>query len=219
MTETAAPTKHFLLSPSASSRWLPCSFSIDAPKSPTNAAAEQGTVAHGWASDVLLYQKQLKDVPSEFFKGVQLYVEHVQANRAAPIVERCWESIEIDNFGGTVDCVLVKDNTCVVYDFKFGKWPVAAEDNTQLLCYSTLITEHFDVNEFWGVIVQPNAFKGDKIKMAEYAPDQVARHRERVIEASQTRVKQTGDHCRFCSFRTLKQCDEGMAYGKMKGWK
>lgn len=216
---TAAPEKHAKLSPSASSRWLACPYSIDAPSTPPNAAAQEGTAAHGWGSDVLNKRVALSDVPATFKEGVTLYVEHVLSNGAPPIVERFWESFTIENFGGTVDCLLYKDGMCAVYDFKYGKWPVAAENNTQLLCYSALADEHFDIGYYFGVIVQPNAFKGDKVKMAEYSPQQVATHRKRVIEASESREKHTGDHCRFCSFRTLKQCDEGMAHAKMKGWK
>lgn len=216
---TAAPEKHAKLSPSASSRWLACPYSIDAPSTPSNAAAELGTVAHGWASDVLRKRCQLPHVPEQFRDGVAIYVAHVIENKATPIVERFWESFTIEDFGGTVDALLFNEGVCTVYDFKFGKWPVDAKDNKQLLCYSSIAAEHFDIHEFHGVIVQPNAFKGDKIKPAEYTPQQVAAHRKRVIEASESREKHTGDWCRFCSFRTLKQCDEGMAYGKMRNWK
>jgi hypothetical protein len=216
---TAAPTKHAKLSPSKSSTWIACPFSIDAPSLPAGEAAQDGTIAHGWASDVLLHKKQMRDVPGKYFNGVEMYVAHVQSTSVPPLVERYWESFTIDNFGGTVDALLFNEGICAVYDFKFGKWPVDAKDNSQLLCYSVLAAEHFDIKEFHGVIVQPNAFKGDKIKPAEYTPEQVDRHREAVIRASESREKKTGEHCRWCSFRTLKQCEEGVAYGKMRNWK
>ena len=148
-----------------------------------------------------------------------MYIGDVLGHDVAPLVERYWESFIIEDFGGTVDTLLYDEGVCTVYDFKFGKWPVYAHLNSQLLCYSALAAEHFDIQEFRGVIVQPNAFKGDKIKTAEYTPEQVEQHRGLVIAASQSREKHTGDWCRFCSFRTLKQCDEGVAHGKIRNWK
>jgi hypothetical protein len=215
----SAPTTHSRLGPSSSSRWIVCPYSLRAPKTPAGPAAEEGTEAHGWGANVLLGNCSLADVPDKFAVGVALYVQSVRSNGITPIVERTLQSLEIDEFFGTIDCLLIQGDLAIVYDFKYGKWPVDATDNTQLLCYATLAAEHYDVTSFRGVIVQPRAFKGEKVKAAEFTEYQVEQHRERVKLAAVSDHKQAGEHCRFCSLRTTGACGEGLAFGEWKGWK
>lgn len=210
---------HERLSPSGSGRWLVCSHSLNAPATPPTAATKEGDEAHYWSEKTLKGECGILEVPQKFQAGVAMYVNHVKRNQVEPIVERKWDSIEIPNFGGTIDCLLIRGPQCVVYDFKFGKWPVGAEDNPQMLCYSTIVAEHFDVSEFHGVIVQPRAMRGPKIKVAQYSQAQVETHREKVRYAAANDYKATGDHCRFCSLRTTGACGEGVAYGIQRGWK
>lgn len=215
-----APTDHYRLSPSKSSTWLVCPFSLTAPPSPPSKSAEEGTEAHDWAAGCVTGERSIVNAPKKFAAGVGMYVEHVHANGVEPIVERQWHSLEIPDYAGTIDCLLVHERHLVVYDFKFGKWNVEAAGNTQLLCYSDIAREHFDVDTFHGVIVQPRAWKGDKIKVAEYSAEEVDSHRERVKWAvANPDHKEWGEHCRFCELRKQKMCQEGVAYGRMEGWK
>lgn len=185
-----------------------------------NAAAESGTEQHKWAADLVTGRCGENDVPPEYYVGVKTYAEHVLANGCpTPLVEYKLESIAIDEHGGTIDCLLIHGNKCAVYDYKSGRWPVDAVGNTQLLCYAAIAAEHFDVEEFFGVIVQPNALKGEKVKVAEYALDDIDAHRDRVAEAAVSNYKGIGDHCRFCPLRKAEMCDEGRAHAHGKGWK
>lgn len=162
----------------------------------------------------------LTDVPDKWHAGIELYAQSIWENGVKDMfVERRWASLTIPNFGGTIDCAIVQPPVAAVYDFKTGKWPVAAKDNSQLLCYAAILSEHFHLTDVHGVIIQPRAFKGDKYKPALFSKKQIAEHRNRVISAMGRADKQVGDHCRFCSLRMLKKCDEGVAHGKQKGWK
>jgi len=147
-----------------------------------------------------------------------MYVEHVQGNGGDYLVEHKWESMTIPEFFGYADCTVIKDNKCAVYDLKTGKWNVEAEGNTQLLSYLAIADEHHDIDEFYGVIVQPKAYKGDKVKVHEFPADEVRAHREKVEVAARSSYKGTGDHCRFCPLRIAKQCQEGADYAREMGW-
>lgn len=210
---------HDRLSPSGSSRWLACPFSLRAPASPSSEASREGEEAHEWAGGCLTGERSITNCPKKFVAGVGMYISHVMENGVEPVVEERWSSLDIPGFSGRIDALLYSKRHLVVYDFKFGKWPVEAENNTQLLCYSAIGAEHFQVDTFHGVIVQPRAKSGPKIKVAEYTPKQVAKHRERVIEASTSEEKHTGDHCRFCTLRTTGQCEEGIIFGEIAGWR
>ena len=215
------PDRHERLSPSTSNRWLCCPYSAqnDLPRF-TNAAAEKGTALHSLAAEVLAGRADLNEVKAgKDQDAIEMYADHVHSNGGEILVEHFWESMAIDEFGGTSDCTILKDNKVAVYDFKTGKWPVDAYENTQLLCYASIVLEHFDVSEFFGVIVQPNVTRGLKIKVAEYSLDQVDEHRERVKVAAMSSYKQAGDHCLFCPLRRANKCEEGAAHGQSKGWK
>lgn len=213
------PTSHYKYAPSSSNRWIACPYSAqdDLPKF-ENAAALEGTAAHEWAANVLQKDVAMSDVPLKFTDGVSMYVDHINARGMTPIVERKWASFEVQEHGGTIDCLLYETGNAVLYDFKYGKWPVPAKGNSQLLCYAGILCEHFDVQSMEVCIVQPNAFKGPKIKTADITLGEVAEHREKVVHAVNSNEKNTGDHCRFCPLRLTDQCREGVVYGIAKGW-
>lgn len=147
--------KHALLSPSASDRWLHCTPSarMEAAFPPEeNSAALEGTLCHELAE--LTLKKELTDarlqsllfqMTSERFDTEELrqmaamYVDavravagdsplHVEApvNLSAVMLD-CW---------GTVDCWFVKGDTLYVFDAKFGRVPVEAVANSQLMIYA-----------------------------------------------------------------------------------
>jgi hypothetical protein len=213
------PDKHCRLSPSSSERWLACPYSAqtDLPRF-TNEAAEKGTSLHSLAGDVLAGRATTDGLKPKDVRAIDMYVDHVHANGGEYLVEHFWESIAIDDFGGTADCVIFKHGKIAVYDFKSGKWPVEAEDNTQLLSYASIVAEQMDVDGFYGVIVQPNSKDGRKVKATEYSLEQVSEHHENVKIAAVSDHKQVGDHCMFCPLRRADMCDEGAAEARRKGW-
>lgn len=214
------PKIHEKYGPSSSDRWIPCPFSltIDCPRLPT-AASLLGDEAHDYGAEILVSPGKDIHVPSHLRVGVRMYTDHVQANDAVPMVERKWMSMEVEEHGGTIDALLIKDRVAVLYDYKNGRWPVQGKSNSQLLCYAGLANEHFEIDVFHGFIIQPNAFKGSKIKAETYTPQQVADHRLKVIDAVENPDRKcTGDWCRWCNLRLTAKCEEGLRYGRAKGW-
>jgi len=182
---------------------------------------DEGTDAHEWAANVLEGRATLDHVPDDCREGVTTYVEHVKSNRASHMVlETSWDSLTIPEFGGTIDCLLLDGKRAAIYDYKNGKNDVKAEGNTQLLCYAAIIGEHYAIDEFWGVIVQPNSkiIKGRKPKVTQFAKYEVDTHRERVAAAAVSDEKNVGQQCAFCPILQAGLCEEGKEYGKTQWW-
>lgn len=214
------PQGHTKWNPSSANEWIPCPFSksIEVPDRPT-AASIAGDEAHEYGADLLANPGKAITIPSEFRTGVEMYTEHVLANNAVVMVERNFQSFEVPDHGGTIDAFMLEDRVAVLYDYKNGRFPVDIRDNPQLLCYDGLVSEHFEIDTFHNIIVQPNAFKGPKIKKVTFTKQEVAGHRLKVIDAVEhPERKQTGDHCRWCALHKTNQCEEGVRYCRAKGW-
>jgi len=185
-----------------------------------NQASVDGTDAHDWGANVLLGNCTIDDVPSEHRRGVKMYVDHVATNSYdSMILERQWHSLSINDFFGTVDCLLLNGSSCAIYDYKNGTYDVQAEGNKQLLSYASIIAEHFNVDTFYGVIVQPNSKARQKIKVAEYSLGEVDAHRDAVREAAVRTDKVPGrTQCYFCPLMKAGMCAEGKALAIEQNW-
>lgn len=156
--------QHALLSPSASDRWLHCTPSarMEAAFPPEeSAAALEGTLCHELA-DLYLVQSGnasfdsrdrsrrqavniLRDIRSNGFDGnecitmVQQYADAVTGTAQGAelhVEERVNLSSVFHDCFGTVDCWFVRDTTLYVFDAKFGRTPVDAVGNSQLIIYA-----------------------------------------------------------------------------------
>lgn len=222
--KTTGPTKHARLSPSGASRWMYCPYSAqsDLPRF-ENPQAAAGDEAHHACASVLLDKMDMSDVHPDYREGVEMYVETVLAVPGGQplIVEQYWGSLEIDDHGGTMDCLIVEPQQRKAYitDYKNGKHAVKAARNTQLLCYAGIVVEHFNVDSVVGTIVQPNTTGKQQVTTAEYSAEEIANHRNIVRWAATSTEKRTGRCCLFCPLRLNRECREGMAYAAERGWK
>ncbi len=147
---------HALISPSASSRWLACPYSLVLPgepeieaKSSTSRAAELGTIQHAAIEDAI----RLGDIegPARIVRSLAIDDRLIRRAwgdfhevMARYRITQAWlettvEPIEGlgDLFFGTSDCIgLSDDGTLLILDYKFGRWTVEAKLNPQLLIYA-----------------------------------------------------------------------------------
>ena len=158
-------SKHALLSPSSSHRWLNCTPSAllesEFPGG-SSSAAEEGTVAHAFCEHKLKKalrrrsKRPVSDYDSdEMQEYTDSYVDYVLeqlevAKQACKdpmvLIEQKVDFSEYVPDGyGTADCIIVSDDTMQIIDFKYGLGVlVDAEQNTQLMCYSIGVLNIFD---------------------------------------------------------------------------
>ena len=201
--------KHFPKSPSSAARRLACPGSVHLPQEPDtgSAAANEGTLAHGLAEEILTRcldgdgPPALDDYEPALVVAVTKYVNYVLGKmrpESDVLVEKTFVSKVVPDLGGTPDGVIIHaDNTAEIVDFKFGMNPVFAERNPQLLDYAGLVLEQYpQVKYFTLTIVQPRA--RDTPDAWECKVSDVLGFRELEKKAGLSDELNAGPHCRYC---------------------
>lgn len=225
MSTAHAPTAHARLAPSSSKRWLACPGSALAEMPEVEnvyGGREEGTDVHLWIARVLTKDCSIDDVPDDGARrNVRTFTDHVLANNAEQMfIEQQWASKSVPEYFGTMDVLLIDGRRAAFYDYKNGKWDVPALDNKQLLCYASIVAEHFEIDEFYGIIFQPNSksVKGRGMKIAEFTPAEVANHRIAVAKAAVSTELVAGEHCLFCPLLQAGVCKVGREHSDRNGW-
>lgn len=180
-----APSKHALLGPSSSARWLACPPSARLTEfmpNETSVYAEEGTKAHYLCEQVVrrsipgwegLPEAPIQDLwnsddyTPEMKEAAKLYADFIHTLYAefkhTPTV--CVEQHVkmtrwVPECFGTCDCLLIGDGILHVVDFKYGAGvPVSPEENTQMMLYALGAWELFratdQINTVRMSIVQP----------------------------------------------------------------
>lgn len=156
------PSKHALLSPSASDKWTKCAGMPKlASQVPYQASipAVTGTLVHEisevimkdmidgnitiedyWLGKVERVEDFEIEVDQEMIDCAKIYTDFIKTKQQEMngklLVEEQISIHEItDSCWGTADAIILgKDHLCVV-DLKSGKWPVSPENNYQLMIY------------------------------------------------------------------------------------
>ena len=158
-----APSKHALLSPSASARWIACPPSARLTEfmpSETSAYAEEGTKAHYLCEQTLRWcipawgagyeptpRKDLADsgeYPAEMQDAARAYAEFIRTvfdgfphTPTVCVEQHVKMTTWVPDCFGTCDCLLVGDGILHVIDFKYGAGvPVSPVENTQMMLYA-----------------------------------------------------------------------------------
>jgi hypothetical protein len=208
--------KHYLLSPSAAHRWLPCSGEPTLRSSVPNlgsAAALDGTTAH-WAGEQCLRQRRdPRDfaghrcpetelyVTSEMCQAVRVYVNHCESIRGE------WVGIEFEFtlpelspvLGGTSDFATVNGRCLRVVDYKNGSgYSVQAEGNPQtriyaLGAYETVKKDNPELAAGIGSvlidIVQPNVEGEEPIRTEKLLLTELLEWRDTVLKRAIRRTE------------------------------
>jgi hypothetical protein len=151
------------------------------------------------------------DARAEMRAAVLAYVEFVESVSNTRVVETRLASRIVPDHFGTADCIVRGDVALHVIDFKYGTFPVAAQDNLQLACYLNLAREIYpECDAFLGTIVQPRVGDGTpqtRIFTREFLDDV----RIQVIESSVDTALHAGPHCRWCPLlATCAEADRAM---------
>lgn len=217
------PTIHFPFGGSTADRTLNCpAWRVDTDKLPkidrTSAAAERGTAMHDIMERCILENRRVDCVLEDIEHDFDEYdIAHLHAAERA--IEQLFKQYGIkevaaeilmqmgDDIGGSCDVIAAGDEWCLIADFKFGRIPVAAESNTQLLFYHMLACETPEVQDMVagkkvvGAIIQPAVDYAPDVYEFDYA--EVAAFKPRMLEAIEKARKggtpQAGSHCAFCA--------------------
>lgn len=146
---------------------------------------------------------------AEMPRHLATYVDYILSLRLEhEIIEEGVEArLQSDRWpehGGTCDWWAVyregKRTVLHVVDLKFGRgMPVAADGNTQLMCYILLLRERFPFADlhFRGTIVQPRLGDGMP-STVDFSRDELDTLELRIADAYLSRDLVAGDHCRWC---------------------
>lgn len=206
-------------------------------KPPTNKYAAEGTVAHGLAEELVsgklddftLMSKvgavvecdgHEITIDDEMIEGVLLYRDTIAADydalkaqgKPAAIQRLAEKRVHIrsisEDLWGTADYILFqKGNRLKVYDFKYGKNVVEAEENEQMGLYVLGAIEEFAgeaFDEIEQIIVQPRVRHADGVVRRWVVPkDWLVQFRAKAHAAvDETKSPNArlvaGDHCRWC---------------------
>lgn len=233
------PSKHALLGPSSSDRWLHCPPSARLEEQFPNTSspyAEEGTKAHALCECLLndlikgVWSPTMDD-DEEMWNCAVAYRDFVEeewnAAKAKTPDARLLVEQELD-FGeyvpegfGTSDAVIVSDNVLEVIDFKYGKGvPVSAEENPQLRLYALgaylSLSPIYDFDTVKMAIFQPriNYITTDSLSVDDllhWAQEYVAPRAEMAFNGGGEFC--VGDHCRFCRAGSVCRARAEVAFG------
>lgn len=163
---------HSIYGASGASRWRLCPGSVrviqeakangDIPPKKSDKYADEGTIAHDWATKVLTYETPLGEVPDEFREHLEGYINFCreveeEGLRTVNRTKRGFRSIlnekTIPLFyrpqdKGTVDHAVVCPDFIHVTDLKYGAGiKVDAEENDQAQVYAISLIQNLEIME------------------------------------------------------------------------
>ena len=210
--------KHATLSPSTSERWFACPGSIRLSKgkrSTSGAAALLGTEAHEYASEILLENQTVEDIPEvEMRRAVERYIEFIgnlEDSYEGEFDYMIEDQVDLSHLGGDVWGTLdyaswIEGKDLYVIDYKHGIVTVEAKDNKQLLIYALGLLEKigYDFKYVYIVIAQPRAAHTfGSIRSCRYTIEAMQKFRKILKKAIAATKKKdaplhAGAWCQYC---------------------
>lgn len=223
--------KHSLLSPSSSHRWLNCPPSLRLSQQyedTTSDYALEGTDAHSLCeyklksalgikakdptANLTYYDEEMEECATGYATYVLELLENVKKKCSDPLIlieQRIDYSKYAEGGIGTVDCVIVSDDTLHIIDYKHGQGLfVESYENSQLKIYALGALELFDgiydVNTISMIVYQPrreniSTFTLSKEELYIWAND-VLKPTAKLAYNGEGKYK-CGDWCVFCKVK------------------
>lgn len=215
---------NFKLRPSNAAQWVACpaSAALQAkyPRAEeSREAADEGIKKHALVHQELLYLAKEKPYFPPNPPGLEDVIFCVDYVRNLVLLKPTRIGIEqklncgsiYREMSGTCDFWCVIEGVLHVVDFKFGKTPVMAKNNVQLMIYANaLLHIAVGVRDIILHIVQPNAIDGEMVKTWELTTDADADlFKEEMLKIKNSASDAMGDNptarvgsqCRYCSGR------------------
>jgi hypothetical protein len=205
--------KHAILAPSSAHRWLKCGYSIKGDKVTKIDLryANEGTRAHKLAELYLTgkpinYNELCVNAFNELdysmighVKKYTNYVESLGGNK----VEVETKVVVNDKIWGTLDYIAYHDNYTCIVDLKYGKTPVNAQGNPQLMIYAVGVWWLSPDKPVEIHIVQPRAdIVSSRVMLSIRELSNfydTLQHRSETID--QDNKKTPGIHCKYCQVK------------------
>ena len=224
------------LRPSKANMWFNCTESIlhnttETKSEYTIKKAEEGSFVHELIHiclkinvdcDYLRYinytsknypNKRITQTIIKYVNGFLSYINNINAELLFSEIRLSLNKY-IPNLYGTCDLLLFKQDTLYVIDFKYGKYPVEAHNNEQLLLYSLGAIEYLsdiknDINSIINIIYQPRT--ENPVKYSSYGLARLEFFGKEIIEKIEN-IKNNifntkyGEWCTFCNHKN--NCNE-----------
>jgi hypothetical protein len=253
--------EHSIYSPSTAARYLKCAASVkenEGREETTSIYAEEGTHAHafgemllttpvkmldgfveGFSKDRELIKVAGKIVPEDMMKHCYTYATTVNSLTEGCISRYVELKLDIsDTIGqpdqfGTADCMAyMPDDELQIHDLKYGRTPVDAKDNAQLMIYAlggiTYIENELllDVSTVRLFIHQPRLNKVSEFKINTHdlltfktlAQNRVSRCEE-IRQGAETKDSDyhAGEWCKYCVAVGRCEAERNLVYSSIVG--
>jgi len=233
-------SKHSLLSPSSSKRWLECPPSArltEKINDETSVYAREGTDAHTLCEykvnralglnvenpieNLSFYDEEMEQSAEEYMLFVLEAYQEEKDNDPVIITE---QRLDISNYvpdcSGTGDCLIIANRTLHIIDFKYGKGiEVTAENNTQMMLYALgaldMFESIYEIENINMTIFQPRL---SNISTSSITVSQIKQWaneylKPRALLAYEGKGEmQAGAWCRFCKIKATcrKRAEKNM---------
>ena len=187
--------------------------SPDGRRRPSTPAAEEGTLAHALLAEALHGRTDMLETAEEEMREHVLWARDVILDTGPlfAVESKVWLTLDC---WGTADAITYdrREGRLTILDFKYGRAPVQAEGNPQLLIYAAAATKlianalaGYVTTPVEGVIVQPRT--GNKMRTTEFGLDDLedvwaaVLETERIVEAGDWSFN-PGRWCFWCDYKS-----------------